>query len=200
MKKLFAIIAVLTASCIMFCACGNSQSPKSEAKVTTQTEQQLLNMGDWFADSFCPAFTSYIEKTNSEVVPAFSIDTLVISPDYLTYCTSYIDHGIQPPEGEITESNGVYAYTKEGFTQKYEFDEASCSLKITTERNGTQISQLIITERDGKFYMQFVENDFGNYSETVFDSEDGVCAVKDFSGELPYTIFGNEIPENFAAE
>lgn len=191
MKRISKITSVIVIAAIMLCfaACSGTKTEEFSA---------------WFNDEFSPAYDAFVQTEAGKTdAPAPDISLMITSDKYLNCVFEYIAKGTQPEKGEISEENGIYTYTENTFSQKIEFDEKTTSIRITDTISfmGETMTKftVIMSERDGKYYIQYLRPEFSEYYEVCFTADGG--EIKHESrNELPYTIFAEDIPKDFAKE
>ena len=192
MKKLLALVlaAVMLFS---FAACGEKIKVKTEADFKT-----------WFNEALVPAYEGYIssESANENAFPSVSL--MLASDAYIGYIFDYICDGVYPENGEITEENGVYSYAYNEFRQTYEFNADKRAVKVTMymEMMGDSRKEFVavFAEKKGEFFIQYLMPTFGEYTEMCFTAQGGTFVLDDSCYEMPYDIFTDDIPEDFAKE
>ena len=191
MKKLISILLIFTLV-FTFAAC------KKEEPIPQ------IDFGTWFKDELIPTYDAFVKTSSGKNVPVISIEDMIISLNYINSVFDYIAYDkVQPNGGAITEANGVYTYKGETLVQTVEFDNNTCSVRISSSMviNGESKPQFTVTmrEKDDVFYIQYLASEFRTYYEISFTATSG--SVKTTSRmDLPYSIFAAEIPENFAKE
>ena len=187
MKILKKLTAFLLAAALVFtlASCGMSKS----------------KLKPWFNDEFSVAYDTCFKDDKAAPFPDISL--MLTSSSYLNSVFDYITDGTQPEAAEITEEDGAYVYKAQSFTQKVEIDESSSSVKVTSlmEFNGETKTNFIVTMRENKgtYYIQYLSPEFSTYYEVSFTAE--TSSVKyESRNDIPYTIFGEKIPDTFAKE
>lgn len=188
MKKTVALILV-AASILCFAACSRTSEKK---------------FGTWYNEEFSPAYEAFVKTDyGKENAPAPDISLMITSDLYLNFIFDYITNGTKPEKGEITEEDGAYIYTENTFTQKIEIDESTTSIRITNTISmfgeASISSVTTLRERSGKYYIQYLQPDFSEYYEVCFTAENGEIKHEK-TDEIPYSIFGEKIPDTFAKE
>ena len=192
MKKLSALFLALV-MLVSFAACGEDVKVKTEADFKT-----------WFNEALVPAYDGYInsESANENAFPSISL--MLASDAYIGYIFDYICDGVYPENGEITEENGVYNYAYNEFRQSFEFDADKRAVKVTMymEMMGDSRTEFVavLAEKKGEFFIQYLMPTFGEYTEMRFTAEGGTFVLDDTCYEMPYDIFTDDIPKDFAKE
>lgn len=158
----------------------------------------------WFNEELSPAYDQFVQtEYGKENAPSPDISLMIVSSTYLNYIFDYIAEGKQPERGEVKETDGVYSYVTDTFVQKVEFDTKKTSLRVTNILSlfGEESIQSVttFTERSGKYYIQHLMPDFKKYCEVCFTAESGEIK-QEKRDEIPYSIFGEKIPDTFAKE
>ncbi|MBQ3498099.1 MAG: hypothetical protein IJA87_03115 [Clostridia bacterium] len=183
-KKLTALLLAV-ATVFTLASCGMTKS----------------KLKPWFNDEFSVAYNTCF-KDNKEA-PFPDISLMLTSSSYLNSVFDYITDGTQPEAAEITEEDGVYIYKAQSFTQKVELDKSTSSVRVTSlmEFNGEAKTNFIVTMREHKntYYIQYLSPEFSTYYEVSFTAE--TSSIKyESRKDIPYTIFGEKIPDTFAKE
>ena len=192
MKKLLSIL-LAAVMLLSFAACGEEFKLKEDADFKA-----------WFNESLVPAYNGYIasETANGDAFPSVSL--MLASDAYIGYIFDYICDGVYPEDGEITEENGVYSYACNEFRQSVEFNADKRALRVTmyTEMMGESRTEFIavFAEKKGEFYIQYLMPTFGEYTEMCFTAEGGSFSLDVGRNEMPFDIFTDDIPDNFAKE
>lgn len=160
--------------------------------------------GSWFNDELSPAYNAFVQTEYGKAnAPSPDLSLMIASSVYLNYIFDYVSKGTQPEKGEIKEEDGVYSYVTDTFIQRVEFDTKKASIRITNILSlfGESATQSIttFTERSGKYYIQYYMPDFKEYYEVCFTAESGEIKHESID-EIPYSIFGEDIPDTFAKE
>lgn len=155
----------------------------------------------WFNDEFSVAYDTAFK--DDKTAPFADISLMLTSSSYLNSVFNYITDGTQPEAAEITKEDGAYIYKAQSFTQKVEIDRSSSSIRVTSFMDfmGESRTNFIVTMREhkGTYYIQYLSPEFSTYYEVSFTSE--TSSVKYVSrNNIPYTIFGEKIPDTFAKE
>lgn len=162
------------------------------------------DLKEWFNDELCAAYDSYIKTPDGANAVSPSVSLLVASSDYINTVFDYIDSGKAPEGAEITEENGVYTYKSGYFKQIIEIDPKAPAIKVEMVQEfmgeGSTEFITVITEKGGEYLIQQHLVEFGEYYEIRFTAEGGSATTATGCYEMPYSIFGGEIPENFAKE
>ncbi|MBR2957563.1 MAG: hypothetical protein IKC20_04865, partial [Clostridia bacterium] len=58
----------------------------------------------------------------------------------------------------------------------------------------------VLAEKKGEFFIQYLMPTFGEYTEMRFTAEGGTFVLDDTCYEMPYDIFTDDIPKDFAKE
>ncbi len=191
MKTIKKSVALILVAAAVFCLAACSGTKKEE-------------FGAWYNNEFSPAYDAFVKtEYGMKNAPSPNLSLMIATDKYLYCIFDYITDGKQPENGKITEEDGAYTYTAKTFKQKVEFDEKTSSIRITNSIvvfGSESISSITtFTERSGKYYIQYFQPDFDQYYEVCFTAESG--EVKNESiAEIPYTIFGEKIPDTFAKE
>lgn len=183
-KKLTALFLAV-ATVFSFASCGMSKS----------------KLKPWFNDEFSVAYDTCF-KDNKEA-PFPDISLMLTSSSYLNSVFDYIIDGTQPEAAEITEEDGAYIYKAKSFTQKVELDKSSSSVRVTSfiDFMGEVRTNFIVTMREhkGTYYIQYLAPEFSTYYEVSFTDETSSVKYENRK-DIPYTIFGEKIPDTFAKE
>lgn len=192
MKKLLALSLVFV-MLFSFAACGEDIKVKTEADFKT-----------WFNEGLVPAYEGYInsETANENAFPSVSL--MLASDAYIGYVFDYICDGVYPEKGEILEENGVYSYSYGEFRQTFEFNADKRAVRVTmyTEMMGDSRTEFVavFAEKKGVFYIQYIMPTFSEYTEMCFTAEGGTFLLEVGRNEMPFDIFTDDIPKNFAKE
>jgi uncharacterized lipoprotein YehR (DUF1307 family) len=187
MKKLKRLTSLILAVALVFtlASCGMSKS----------------KLKPWFNDEFSVAYDTCFKDDKSAPFPDISL--MLTSSSYLNSVFDYITDGTQPEAAEITEEDGVYIYKAQSFTQKVEIDKSSSAIRITSlmEFNGEAKTNFIVTMREhkGTYYIQYLWPDFSTYYEVSFTAETSSVKYENRK-DIPFSIFGEKIPDTFAKE
>ena len=191
MKKVKRAVCALTALALVLAlpACGKTK---------------LKKFDDWFNNSLTPAYASFVQTEDGAAAPSPTISLLLASDKYVNCVFDYIENKTQPENGKITEENGVYTYAYGTFSQVFEFDPSTTSIKITMLQSDAGESRtefvIVLTERSSRFYIQYLTPDFEEYYELSFTAKGGSVRFVSPCSELPYSIFAQDIPSDFAKE
>ncbi len=191
MKSIKKSVALILAVATILCLAACSGTKKQE-------------FGAWYNNELSPAYDAFVQtEYGKKNAPSPNLSLMVVTDKYLNCIFAYINEGKQPEKGEITEEDGAYIYTLQTFKQKVEFDERTTSIRITNSIimfGSESISSVItFTERSDKYYIQYFQPDFSQYYEVSFTAESGEIKNESKS-EIPYSIFGEKIPDTFAKE
>ncbi len=155
----------------------------------------------WFNDEFSVAYDTAFKDDKDAPFPDISL--MLTSSSYLNSVFDYITDGTQPEAAEITEEDGAYIYKAQSFTQKVEIDKGSSSVRVTSfiDFMGEVRTNFIVTMREhkGTYYIQYLSPEFSTYYEVSFTSETSSVKYENRK-DIPYTIFGEKIPDTFAKE
>ena len=191
MKKALKAASIILAIATVICLAACSGTKKED-------------LSSWFNDEFSPAYDAFVlTDSGKENAPAPDISLLITSDKYINCVFDYIADGTKPDGAEITEEDGAYTYTEETFSQKVEFDEKTSSIRITKTMGSADEARTdfiaVFSERNGKYYIQYILPEFSEYYEVCFTADGGEIRHERLK-EIPYTIFGEKIPDNFAKE
>ena len=192
MKKLTSILLIFTLI-FTFAACKKEEPPVQ------------IDFDTWYNNEFIPAYQAFVKtEYGAKNAPVDDFSTLLISSDYLESVLKFRKSNVTPTDGgTITESNGIYTYEGQTIKQTVEFDNDTCSIRVTSAMvvNGESTPQFVLTirEKDDVYYIQHINYALQRYYEVSFTATNG--SVKNISRiDLPYSIFAAEIPEYFAKE
>lgn len=193
MKKLTSILLILAIT-LTFTAC------KKEPPVK-------IDFSTWFNNEFITAYDTFTKtEYGTANIPFPTVSDMLITANinYIDAVFKFIADGSQPKDGgKVTEANGIYTYTEKDLIRTIEFDNNTCSMRVTASMilNGEIKSQFNVTirEKDDVFYIQYLASEFRTYHEISFTASSGNVKTAVIT-DLPYSIFAAEIPETFAKE
>ncbi|MBQ6931928.1 MAG: hypothetical protein IJN38_07360 [Clostridia bacterium] len=192
MKKVIALFLALV-MLVSFAACGEEYKLKEDADFKV-----------WFNEALVPAYEGYINSDTANENAFPSISLMLASDAYIGYIFDYICNDVYPENGEITEENGVYNYSYNEFRQSFEFNADKRALKVTMymEMMGDSRKEFVavFAEKKGEFYIQYLMPTFSEYTEMCFTAQGGTYSLDVDRNEMPFDIFTDDIPDNFAKE
>lgn len=192
MKKFSALILAFI-MLFSFAACGDEFKVKSNE-----------DFRDWYKLLLVPAYDGYISSPDADADAYPSVSLMLASDAYINYIFDYICDGVYPENGEITEENGVYTYAYSEFKQIFEFNTDKPAIKVTMlmEMMGESRTEFVavLTQQKDEFLIQYITPTFGEYFEIRFTAETGSFVLETDCYELPYDIFNEDIPKDFAKE
>lgn len=193
MKKITKAISIILVCVFLFSLAACTKSYKV---------RRNRDFADWFNLAFTPTYDSFVKTDDAKDAPAPNATLLLASDKYINCVFDYMKDKKQPENGEVTEADGVYTYSYGAFKQTFEFDAKTSSIRVKMiqimgEEDWTEF-EATITQRGNKFYVQYIQPDFNDYTEIEFTS-DGGSVLREYSSEKAgNSIFAQDIPENFA--
>ncbi len=187
MKKFIAVLLSLVIL-LSLAACGSPVSSDEDFKA-------------WFNESLSPAYDSFIKTEGGQDAAYPNVSLMLASDVYINAVFDYIESGAQPSSGSVTQEGEAYIY-ENGFKQKVELNKDDCSIRVTMFNEYEDITETefvaVFRQEKDEFYIQYHWTMFGELHEICFTAEGGRATVDSGAEELSYSIFDEDIPEDFA--